>query len=80
MGHQQRGALLPRAPAAEGAVVTVDPGIEVWLGVGGTTGECGCGWRSMTPAGVIPDAVILQAEAHAAETGHRWPTEAEATT
>lgn len=48
--------------------------VEVWIGIGGTTGECSCGWRSMTPAGVLPAAVLAAAEKHVQETGHLWPT------
>jgi hypothetical protein len=48
--------------------------IEAWMGISGTCAECDCGWRSSTPAGVLPDAVLSAAEAHAVETGHHWPT------
>lgn len=52
--------------------------IEVWMGVSGTTGECGCGWRKHMPAGILPSVVMAAAELHERETGHHWPTEAEA--
>lgn len=52
--------------------------VEVWLGVSGTTAECGCGWRSMMPAGILPQVVMAAVEKHCADTGHHWPTEAEA--
>ncbi len=47
--------------------------IEVWISISGTAAECSCGWRSHTPAGVLPAAVMAAAEKHADGTGHYWP-------
>lgn len=58
-----------------GVGVTEDPErMEAWVSVSGTTAECSCGWRSHTPLGVLPDAVLATAEEHTTTTGHYWPT------
>lgn len=51
--------------------------VEVWGG-SGVHGECDCGWKTQTyPWGAFDDLVIVVDE-HCAQTGHKWPTEAEA--
>lgn len=43
--------------------------VQVWISDSGTTAECECGWRTSTPAGVVPEVVTAVVEAHLVETG-----------
>lgn len=51
--------------------------VEVWGGTG-VHAECDCGWTTQTyPWGAFDDLVAV-VDNHCAETGHVWPTPAQA--